>query len=216
MYEGAIIGDNDTPAMFGAQSGSNLMCYVKIHPRESATSMGYNNMKNSTFGSRFPYAKKKSSVPSFPSKSAPVVAPRPETDREYAKRIIDSGIYTSALREVHANRVLRSLFMDKLNQRDAKLYRVRLLRSFDTRFSTAILMYWMITSLKLLLFLRVLGSIYSVVVICRERRAIVLLTDQDHSNLLTICDMMNVDHETATLQYLECNKDMENYVQRYL
>lgn len=216
MYEGAVIGDNDTPAMFGAQNGDTLTCYVKIHPRSNDIIINYNNMKNSTFGSRFPYAKKKSSTPSFLSKSAPVVAPRQETELEYAKRIIDSGIYTSALKEVHANRSLRSLFMDKLNQRDAKLYRVRLLCSVNTRFSIAILMCWMITSLKPIPFPLVLGSIYSVAVIRREGCGVILLTEQDRENLLTICDMMNIDIEPATSQYLECDRDMNTYVQRYL
>lgn len=44
----------------------------------------------------------------------------------------------------------------------------------------------------------------------------VLLNEQDQSNLVTICDMMNLDLATATLQYLESNRNMEQWAQRYV
>lgn len=44
----------------------------------------------------------------------------------------------------------------------------------------------------------------------------VLLSKQDQDNLVTICDMMNLDLATATLQYLESNRNMDEWVQRYV
>ena len=44
----------------------------------------------------------------------------------------------------------------------------------------------------------------------------VLLNEQDQNNLVTICDMMNLDLATATLQYLESNRNMDQWAQRYV
>ena len=51
---------------------------------------------------------------------------------------------------------------------------------------------------------------------CSSNYQMVLLSKQDQDNLVTICDMMNLDLATATLQYLESNRNMDEWVQRYV
>lgn len=44
----------------------------------------------------------------------------------------------------------------------------------------------------------------------------VLLNSRDMDNLMTICDMMNLDLITATTQYLESNQNMDEWAQRFV
>lgn len=45
---------------------------------------------------------------------------------------------------------------------------------------------------------------------------LVLFNARDLDNLMTICDMMNLDLVTATTQYLESNQNMDEWAQRFV
>ena len=109
------------------------MCYVKTKSVEIAQPNIYNGMCNGSFNPSLSHSFKRSSTPIIP-KATPVFETRQETDREYAERCIQGGLYTSALCDLRGNRSLHSLFFSKLQSMDNKLYRVRFYIPCESRY----------------------------------------------------------------------------------
>ena len=100
------------------------MCYAKTKIVDMAKLNTFNGQSNGSFNPSQSHSFKRSSTPIVP-KQAPVYESRQETDKEYAERCIQGGLYKSALCELRYNRSLHSLFFSKLQSIDNKLYRVR-------------------------------------------------------------------------------------------
>lgn len=100
------------------------MCYAKTKIVDMAKLSTFNGQSNGSFNPSQSHSFKRSSTPIVP-KQAPVFESRQETDKEYAERCIQGGLYKSALCELRYNRSLHSLFFSKLQSMDNKLYSVR-------------------------------------------------------------------------------------------
>ena len=102
---------------------SNGLCYisgdfsfknVKINQTASYDAPAHNT--------RIPISQKMSINSIRPMTSAPVQ--RPLTDEEYTQREINTGKYTTALKQAHEHSCLKPYFLRQLNERDSKLHGV--------------------------------------------------------------------------------------------
>ena len=115
-----VLEDRSTPASIGVTDQSIGFCFIAVpEPDLSVKSMQ---------GSAKPMVRVSTSTTraSYTAKAAPTqtFAPRVLTDSEYARQEIDTGKYTSALRDVYAYPALKTFFMNELKSVNTKLFNV--------------------------------------------------------------------------------------------
>ena len=107
-----MISGNDTPATVGAADGDELTCFIDYKYKTDI--LGNSKTRTPATTIRRPV------TPAMPRP----VAPRTESDQEYANREFNTGKYTAALCEVRDHRVLSNKFLEKLGACDQRLANV--------------------------------------------------------------------------------------------
>ena len=115
-----MLEDGSTPASIGVTDQSIGFCFIAVpEPDMSVTSL-QGSAKSMV---RVPTS---STTASYSARVTPtrITAPRALTDSEYVRQEIDTGKYTSALRDVYAYPALKTFFMNELKKVNSKLFNV--------------------------------------------------------------------------------------------
>ena len=124
MFEGSVVGEEETPSRYNATDDGELFCFISVEPDAQVISNGISSSKKMTFETSNRNLTQRVSVPAFVTSPLPSPAPKPLTDSEYASREMGTGKYCEPLMEVRNHPSLRKVFLKKLQDADNRLYGV--------------------------------------------------------------------------------------------
>ena len=118
-----MLDDNSTPASIGVTDQSIGFCFIAV-PEPDMNVISVQGRARSTV--RVPTTSTKASYNAVATPTR-TTAPRVLTDSEYARQEINTGKYTSALKDVCAYPALKEFFMKELKKVNIRLFNVVLL-----------------------------------------------------------------------------------------
>ena len=215
MYEGSTIGDNETPSLYSAQSGGELIAFVK-DPEQVTTINTCRTVREKNTFETAPFAIGR-------ARPAPTVNVQPrrddvvrrESDEEYANRMIATGTYRSPLIEVASHPVLKGLFLKNLQDRDRRLYDVLLVLLCDVQIlnqNQPLLDRYISEAATSP---AVAGLSFPSPITPSQQAAFVLINDRSNQDVMTIMEFVNVDYEEALQQYIDSNMSLEEWSARF-